>query len=439
MAALLLLLNVVASIIVVFSAFRRSGGYLEFPMLLAMMYLVWFIPQAWIVIDAPQVDQGSLTSLLLFSFLCLVAAAVGWIKGRGSGRRILMPIVIPNRRLFIPVAALTAFSAIMQRLIDIRPPEELIASQWTGTITILAFFASVGVVSLVASVAMVLHHRTVGTVILAAANVALYMPKILVYFRRADIFEFGIAIALGLFFVSRKVVPRTWLVIGCLSGFFVVHGVAELRDLGGGYALDREGQVATRVPSFQEIADVDWLGALAFRDPAERSEVRNAVEYIAAIDRTDSLMLGAELWNTLVHAYVPGQFVGHQVKAGLLIGDPIQKVAETELQYKGILGITATGFVPVYRDFWFFGFVVFGISGLLLGRLFRRIEHGHLSAYLVYGSIVSLGIHMLTHTGYILITHSLLPLLACAILAWSAHSQSPIRRPHTLPPARARS
>jgi hypothetical protein len=424
MAEVLFWANLCASGIITLLWFRRRAGYLELPFLFGAMFLIWYLPQVWVLVDAPQINQPSLARLLSMSFICVLALTFGWLQGVGKDQTSIRALEMPTERMILPVVGITLFAAAMEVLISTRPVEELTASQWTGPITILSFFRSVGVVSLVASLAMILKERSIYTVGIAACNLMLYLPRVLVYFRRADIFELALAMMLALYFVRGRTVPRLGLAAAAIAGFFLVHGVGELRSLGGGYQLTENRELATRIPSLQDIAGIDWVASLKFRDPSARSEVRNALEFIEVAERTGSLTMGAQFWNMLIHAYVPGQILGTEFKRSLLIGASLQEAALDETFYVGVTGATATGFPPVYQDFWMLGAFVFAISGFITGVLFRRARYGQLTGYLMYGSIVTLGVHTLTHTGYYLLAYSLLPIAGCLFVAIFTRSKA---------------
>lgn len=433
MSEILLWINLACALSVAVWYFNKPNGFVELPFLFSIMYLSWFMPQVWPLVDAPQASQGGLSKLLLISLLSLIGVVVGWSNGGGNSGS-LKPLSLSVEDLLKPVALLTFLSAALQIMIQLRPAEELTSAQWTGPITILAFASTIGVVPLVASIAIVLHTRSVVTVALALLNVGIYAPALIIYFRRAEIFEFALAVLLGLVFVQKRRLPRLGITVACIAGFFLVHGVGELRQLGGAYHLDREGSLSKRIPSMKELLEIDWAASLAPRDPSQRTEVRNALETIEALDQSSSLTLGGELWNTLVNAYVPGQIIGVERKRDLLIGDPLADLTASQTYYRGTMGVTMTGFPHVFRDFWFLGFLVFWLTGVILGHQFRRAKEGALFSYLFYGSAVNLGIHTLTHSGYYMLAYSVLPIVACAWLA-RTHSRLP-GRGRTDPPPR---
>ena len=166
----------------------------------------------------------------------------------------------------------------------------------------MTFFAQAGTVSLVLSIAMVMRKRTSETILLAGANLALIAPSVLIYFRREDTFELIFAVIIGLFLIKDRLIPRAAIIVSlCLSVFFI-HGIGLLRDLGGGYTQNSEGRIVTHVPTLEEIAQADWLSAVAFGENRLHSETRNAAIYMAVTDDRGSYTFGsrASTWSSML-------------------------------------------------------------------------------------------------------------------------------------------
>jgi hypothetical protein len=300
----------------------------------------------------------------------------------------------------------------MNLLIERQPPEIRAIGQWTGIITIVAFFASVSVVSMALSTAMILKTRSPATLVLFALNLSLYLPKILVYFRRADTFEFFLAILLGLLFVRGRTVPRTALVLGAVAGFFFVNGIGHLRALSGAYQLSGSGTIESRIPALSEIASIDWLAVADNKDSIHRSEVMNAVVGLEAVAQYGRFTLGAQFWNRLVFAYIPGQLLGHDFKSSLMVGEDALEIAREEFFFEAQTGTTSTGFVQPYQDFWFLGCVVWWLTGYVMGRLMTHALRGGLVAYVLYAATITNAVHVTTHFGYYLFSQSVLIVIA---------------------------
>lgn len=411
LALVLLVLNTLGPLIILMRELMRRGGYVTLPILTSLIFLTWYLPQAWMLLDHPSASSGSLVRLFVMSLLCFWALVIGWYQGLGRWSRPVL-LDVPIGRLLVPVYAITFFAMIMRALIEMQPPEVRAAAQWTGIITIIALFASVSVVSMALSTAMVLKKRNLATLLLFALNLNIYLPLILIYFRRADTFELGLALLLGLLFVNGRTIPRVAFIVFAVVGVFFMNGVGKLRELGGGYSISDSGTIKTTLSTLSEIAQIDWFATIDQSDSIDKSETMNALVGMEAVAQYGTLTLGAQFWNRMIFSYVPGQFIGHELKRSLMIGENALEVARRELFYEKQTGTTSTGFLQPYQDFWFFGSAVWWLTGYVMGRVMRYALRGDLIAYTLYAATITNGVHVTTHFGYYLFSQSIVIVIA---------------------------
>lgn len=430
MTDLLFYLVISATIALLVGGLWRRGGYLEYPFLAAAVYAGWFLPKAAAVRTDPRLD---LSVVLAMALLCLGGIVVGWRLG--TARKFNRPPVsVRIERLIWAVVGLTAFATAMRILIELQPAGARALAQWTGPLTILSFFSQVGVVSLAFSLLLFLNRKSPATIAVLGWNLALYAP-LLIAFRRAGTGELILAALLALYFVRRISIPRTLIMAGLVVGFLFVHSVGHLRALSGGQ-LDASGQITWKIPTFEEIAEIDFLSAVPNEENIYGNQVRNASYYMSAIERSGDLTLGAEFWNELVQQYVPGQILGFEFKRSLMIGESLSEVAVRELGFEKRTGTTITGFAQAYRDFWFFGALVFLGTSYWMGRAYSLAIKGDLFSKVFYMSAIMLSLHAITHGSYSLFVKSPL-LLVAALLAISMARSSPRSRyPLRLPSER---
>lgn len=416
MTETLFALNVGFVAILLVRGLWKRGGYLQVPFLSALIYAIWYLPQAFVLRDDTTLPDGSMARVLAMSLFCLVAIWAGWRQGsRGAGLERTSGDVRLDR-LVLPAILITLFAAAMRAAILAQPDEVRAMGQWTGPITIMVFFAQVGIVSLVLSFILVLRRRSLVTFALFGANLLLYAAPLLITFRRSDTFEFIFAALLCLFFLKGRTIPRVLIVAGLVGGFAFVNGVGHLRALGGGYALSETGQIETRIPTIGEILAIDWFGFDRFLKARDISETRNAAVFMAVAADQSAIGLGAEFWNRLVHAYVPGQIVGHDLKESLYIGESMDALALRTVGYVRHTGTTSTGFASLYHDFWFFGALVFFFVTRFIARHFTRARAGSLKSLTFYVVLLPLSILAITHFGYYVLVHAPLPIFT----AWLA-------------------
>ena len=314
MTEILFRLNLVITGLLLIEGLCKRAGYLQLPFLSAMMFAIWYLPQAAVLVNEPSVPDGGLTDVLMMSLLCLIAIKTGWQRGLGRALFKRFERDADVKRLIRPTLVLTLFAITMKAAIMAQPDDVRAMSEWTGPITILYFFSRVATVSLVLSLAIVIRHRTLVTMALAGANILMYVAPLLIYFRRQDTAEFIFTVLLCMFFLRGKAVPRLAVIGGLVVAFAFINGVAHLRSIGGGYVLSETGKIETKIPTLSEIRDIDWFDFRMFEEGKYQSETYNAAVYMSVIDDSGPQSLGAEFWNMLVFSYVPGQIVGFDVK-----------------------------------------------------------------------------------------------------------------------------
>ena len=415
MTQFLFIANAILVAYLLLDGLRRRGGYLEIPFLSAVVYASWYLPQAAALLNYPLLPAPDLARVLLMSFLCLLGMWAGWRSSVRRVRAVGGPLAVPIERLIWPTLVITIFAAAMRAAIFAQPAEVRAMSQWSGPITIMAFFASVNVVSMVLSFAMVMQRRTTAAILLAGANLALVATQVLVYFRRTDTFELVFAILLGMYFVRRRTLPRVAVGVMLALSIFFVNGVGQLRTLGGGYVLNDKGQIEAKMPTLGELAQIDWQSAIDFTKHRSISETRNAAVYMAVAANSGFFSLGGEFYNLLVSTYVPGQLIGFELKRSLMIGRGLSVLALEDVGYETNTGSTSTGFVQPYRDFWFFGAFVFFFVAKLMSHFFSKARCGEFSAFAFYAVTLPFALLSITHYGYYYLTNA--PFPAVVLLA----------------------
>ena len=295
MIELLFWLNVLFTGGVILHGFCHPTGYMQVPFLIALTYAGWYLPQAAVLLDDTTLPTGGLSTLFLMSFFCLAATCAGWrlAVGRGPLRR--LKLSVPVDQLKWPTLILTLVAIAMQILIMSRPVEERAATQWSGPLTIMAFFARVGVVSAILSIAMLFERRSLWTISLAGANLALFAGPLLIAFRRTDTAQFTFLIILCLFFVIGKKLPRVLIIAGIIAGVVFVNTVGQLRALSGAYAIDATGEIDSHVPTLEELSKIEWFNLETFGESKFISETRNGAIYMDMINKIGSTSLGSEI------------------------------------------------------------------------------------------------------------------------------------------------
>ena len=214
--------------------------------------------------------------------------------------------------------------------------------------------------------------------------------------RRGPLVEIVLITFCSLWFQRRILPPRAVFILCIVVGALFINGAAQYRGLVSGINQNRiEGQAA-RLPTLEEVLQIDFLGQYASTDPRRTDEARNAIFYIAAAFETSRFRLGLDYWNALVFRYVPAQFVGREVKETLTASLP--DLASEVYLYPRWIGTTYTGFVDAFLSFGPAGAVVFGLIAAIFAKYWKQAVNGSIRSQYLYCVLITTGLHGITHS-----------------------------------------
>ncbi|MEO1292573.1 MAG: hypothetical protein AAFV62_07060 [Pseudomonadota bacterium] len=388
--------------------FAKAGGYMQVPTLVAAVYLGWVLPQLSILRQAYSYYPLEMTELHLMALVCLGAVLLGWSRGIGTTAPSLQPvagIAMPGREeraVELTALAMTGIAVAMTLALSFVSAEERNATQASGIVTIIKFFSNVKVVSLFLSMTLLLRRGTTLRWALLLANLAIYAPLIVIYFRRQQTLECALALAMAFWFARGTLIPRLAVIAAMGLGGVLANVVGQLRQLGRG-ARDEEWSLLT----LDEIMTIDFSHRAQDGLP-QAVEMSNALHLILLSHLEGLHTYGTEAWNRFVFQYVPAQFVGGDVKQALMIDHAFVDQLQYLTNHTVRNGSTLTGIGTAYVEFWFFGGLLFLIPAYLMGRLWRRAVQGDMwaQAYIVAGTTPM--VLMVTHQSFIFYTSMLL-------------------------------
>jgi hypothetical protein len=375
--------SLVASSLTVFvSFFARKIGYLELPFLISAVYIGWVIPQLW-GIRAESFYADDLITLYIVAMLCLLATVIGWRVG--TRRRWKVDIntdPLELKRLHIAAFVVTVVAAGAVIAIDLRPDAEKASSTWSGPIVILYFLSNLKIVSLALAGVLFIRTRSTMSIVLLGINLVLYLPAIVVFFRRRAMAEFAIGSALALWFGRRQILPRTMVISGLVAGTLIVFAVGELRELAKG----PDGK--WRMLRIEQVMAIDFLSATPFETRSTQKELTNALALVRLADGSNFHTWGAQSWNRFVFQYVPATFVGGETKRSLMIETGLARQLDYGVNHQTSRGSTHTGIGEAYLEFGYFGCIFFFLIALIVGRYWQLALRGDVWSQGLYTAAV---------------------------------------------------
>ena len=389
---LLWVLAIQALAIVGWGMMRRER-MIQFPFLAAAVFLGWMFPQLMGLTAHRFLPAGGLEKTIFMAILCLGAAWLGYELNRRPAK--LFNWEFDRRRLMVGATAMSFLGAfffyqISQIAADVTAT---VGGQWSGVITIYVFFSKLLTFGMALALILYLRKPTWPSLALVLFGLAFYLERILIRGRRAAMVELGMMVLLALWF-NRRMLPPRWAMVGAvLLGALVINSIGDYRSVMLG-----DDRTTWSGAGISEILEIDYWGNIKRLASGEAAnhELTNAVMNIAAADRALSFDFGLSHWNSFVHRYVPGQWVGHEFKQALMV-DVGNQAAEV-FGHQAHTGSTSTGLSDAFLSFWFFGAVKFLVIGLIMSRWHRAAMAGHLVAQLVVLLTITAALHAITHS-----------------------------------------
>ena len=250
----------------------HRAGYLSAPFLICAIYLVWFLPQLISLTNDNSIAEMDLVRVAVMSALCLGAVQLGWVSKRPE---IVKPTSLESARTLLPACVLlTALGTSINYLISAMPEETRSAAQWTGPITILAFFSLATTVALALAMLLALRLKSKSAYLMLACNIGLLLPLVLYFARRANAGYIVMVPIACMWFVRRVQLSRVRGDFGLFCSALFINSAQDLRS--SSYYVDASGRIVMRDRSISQLLQLNWFAGLSFSSPERALEVRNA-------------------------------------------------------------------------------------------------------------------------------------------------------------------
>ncbi|MGH1579302.1 hypothetical protein [Planktotalea sp.] len=408
---------VLLSFAVIFHGIRVHAGYLKLPVLVAVLYLLWFLPQVAGLATDISVPASGYNRLILMMSVCLIAFWIGWYQKAKP----VIPSPPPDfTKMVLPTLILTLISIAINLLLARYRNEWTGGQQWSGPITIVAFFAQVREVALVLSLLLFLNLKDRRSFMLLAANLAITVPVAIVLLRRSEMIGLLAALLCAYWFARRKTISPPILAACGVGLVIVVYVIGPLR----GASLAIEASTGERPLLFDPDLwrNINIESAIA-KNLEKAHDVRNALYVIDYTAENWAYNFGLALWNGFVRLYIPGQILGAEFKQSLYFEQARNTFDYIHLAYgfEFSVGTTSTGFGSAFSDFGYFGALYFFLMGYVLKLMFTYGCAGYFWSQVAYMCFLPKVLVSLTH-GHDKFFVSI-PFLAIVILSLRAASK----------------
>lgn len=382
MAQTLLSLLILVCLVLLVWGFQKPQRMLQYPFLATAIFSGWVLPQlAGLSTEPTRFPPGALSKTIFMTLLCVVACYVGHIINKRPFSAFNWSF--DHRRLLTAATVISLIGSYFFYRVSLL--REDAGSQWSGEITILAFFSELMTVGLVVAVVTYLHHPSRWALAIIGFDLIFFFDRIVIHGRRRAVIELSMIIGLALWFRFRKLPPRPLIAAILLVGALWINSVGDYRSV----MLGTEGQ------GLAGITQIDFVGNLRRIATEGGSELTNALHDIEAFDQRGNFDWGKRYWNRFVRLYVPGQLIGEEVKRSMML--PQDPAALILFGYRSPTGSTRTGISHVFQSFWYFGAIEFLIIAYFMRSFFRAADRGHFVAQILLMLIFAGALESITH------------------------------------------
>lgn len=372
-----------------FRGLTRRAGTLQFPFLAGAVMASWFLPQAMLLMDRGELPSGGYDMTMMMAMFCMIAV----LFGTGRVSRLDRPEKEEHdeRRLLHAAVGLSVIGATAYALILQTPVTQTADGLTTGIVTIYFFLFKAQYFGLAISLLILFQRFSFTALALVAFNVMTMSGFILFGGRRGPMVELAMITFCALWFQRRVAPPRFLFVIIIIGSALFFNMIGEYRSL-----VQRTNENAGgQLPKLSEVLEINFIESFLAYSESRTHEVRNAIYAVAAAAKELEFTFGAEYWNFFVFRYVPGQFVGHDLKAALQFSIDDQKMKI--FGYRVQTGTTSTGIADAFTSFSFFGAFVFALISYLFRKLWVKAMKGSIRAKYYYCILITTGLHGITH------------------------------------------
>ncbi len=372
----------------------QPGGLLRYPFLVAAVMAGWFLPQAFLLLSYPLLPKGGYSTTMLYASICMIAILIA--DSRSRWRQAVRFDEFDERKLLFGAAILSAIGTAAYALILRTPATATAEGLTTGIVTVYFFFAALMYFGLALSLLVFLRRRGLLAGGIVVYNLMTIGGIVLWGGRRGPMVELAMIVLCAIWFRYRIQPPRAVFAIGILVASLFFNAIGQYRSLVVriNEQLHSAG-MPSRLPTLEEILQIDFLDYFVNKDDRRHDEVRNAINYVSAAFETSRHTFGLEYWNYLVFRYIPAQFVGRDLKNAVTVD--LDDLPATYYGYQRWIGTTYTGFADSYTAFSFLGALVFAGIAVFMRNLWHYAMLGSIQKQYFYCICITSALHAITH------------------------------------------
>ena len=368
-------------------AMFRPKLFYEYPYLIAAVFTAFILPQAY---AAYQTGWGGwyLDAALIMSSLCLAACWFGYLPKAHPALLEKFNVQVNLARFFHGGVLLVLIGYYFTYKFGTLEEDE-ITSTLTGIGTIYLFFGALVYPGFAICFYCALNGQGPFAWIMTAIAAWVPVQMAVFYGRREPTVLFLLSLAMILYFLKGKRLPRLVILGAVIAAMFAIPATGEYR----------KSAAEDPIEAFQQLDFAEQFNQYFHEDAP--TEFKNAVMLIAVTMANGDYEMGAGYWNRLVFRFVPAQILGEGLKNSLMIGGKQRdfgEYVEDSVGFRVPIGSTVTGIGDSFNEFGLFGCLVFvGIAYLFKNLWVAANQPGGTVAQILYIQVSTTGMRALTH------------------------------------------
>jgi hypothetical protein len=361
--------------------------FYQFPYFIAATFTAFILPQAYAAYTG-EWGGSYLDTALIMSLLCLAGCWFGYLPKAHPALLEKFNVRMNPGRFFHGGVVLVAVGYYFTYRFGTLDEGEL-TSALTGIGTIYLFFS--GLVYPGFAICFYCALRGQGAFAWIVAAIAAWIPiQIAIFYgRREPTVLFLLSLALVIYFLKGKRLPRLLVLGAVIAAMFAIPATAEYRKSAAEDPLE----------AFQQLDIAEQFNQ--YFNEESPSEFKNAVTLIAVTMANGDYEMGVGYWNHLVFRFVPAQILGENFKNSLMIGGKQRDYGEYIERAAGFrlpVGTTVTGIGDSFNQFGLLGCLVFAAMAYLFKNIWVAANQpGGTVAQILYIQVSTTGMRALTH------------------------------------------
>ena len=360
----------------------------QFPFFMASVFLSFVLPQAIAIVETPGlgVTDTALERMLIYTSLCAAMCWIGYQFSPNLKWLNILNIDIDEDKLFKAGVVLLIIGQACHFALSRITIQTTAAGTWTGPATILGFFGGTLRIALPIFLIRTFKKPSFFNIFLSSFAGLPMVQAALFYGRRSQTIALLVTVGLSLFIVNKYIPPRLLLVTLIPLAAYIIPTIGGLR--GKFWELVFAGkwdeiQMASQ-QGLEEVMEGNIL------------ELRNATLVMDYASQSNQYAYGAQLWDSFIFQYVPGQLVGYDLKKALQFNLKFDLLGY--YGYQVSTGTTWTGIGDSFMNFGFLGCLFFALMAHLNRTLWEStIKGGSLVSSLAYIGMIDSAMLGITH------------------------------------------